>query len=278
MKISVIVTIKNEGDTIADLLESLIAQTRPADEIVVCDGGSSDNTLETLQVYRQWLPLQVITAPGANISQGRNRAIEASTGDIIAVTDAGVVLDPSWLEELTSPILSGETAVVSGWFEADPFTDFEVVMGATVLPSRREIEPEKFLPSSRSVAFLKDAWRSVGGYPEWLDYGEDLVFDMALRHRYGPFPFAGRAVAYKAARLAAALSRRRQLYAPTSGTVVGCYLGLAAAGAPARLWPDPGYSAGGGHCQDARLPGRTSLAHSPRRPHLRLNLTPVTAT
>jgi glycosyltransferase involved in cell wall biosynthesis len=196
MKISVIVTVKNEGDTIADLLESIIAQTRPADEIVVCDGGSSDNTLETLEVYRQWLPLKVVMAPGANISQGRNRAIEASTGGIIAVTDAGVVLDPSWLEELTSPILSGETAVVSGWFEADPFTDFEVVMGATVLPSRREIEPEKFLPSSRSVAFLKDAWRSVGGYPEWLDYGEDLVFDMALRHRYGPFPFAGRAVAY----------------------------------------------------------------------------------
>jgi hypothetical protein len=36
----------------------------------------------------------------------------------------------------------------------------------------------------------------VGGYPEWLDYSEDLVFDLALRERYGPFPFASGAVAY----------------------------------------------------------------------------------
>jgi hypothetical protein len=46
------------------------------------------------------------------------------------------------------------------------------------------------------VAFHKDAWQTVGGYPEWLDYGEDLIFDMELHRRYGPFPLASRAVAY----------------------------------------------------------------------------------
>jgi hypothetical protein len=54
-------------------------------------------------------------------------------------------------------------------------------MGATVLPRENEIEPYQFLPSSRSVAFRRTAWEAVGGYPEWLDYGEDLVFDFALR-------------------------------------------------------------------------------------------------
>jgi hypothetical protein len=135
-------------------------------------------------------------APGANISEGRNRAVAAASGPLIAVTDAGVVLAPVWLEEITRPLRTQEAAVVSGWFEADPYTDFEVVMGATVLPSLAEIDPEKFLPSSRSVAFRKEAWEAVGGYPEWLDYGEDLIFDMALRQRYGPFPLAPRAVAY----------------------------------------------------------------------------------
>ena len=37
------------------------------------------------------------------------------------------------------------------------------------------------MPSSRSVAFLKSAWEAVGGYPEWLDYCEDLVFDLELK-------------------------------------------------------------------------------------------------
>jgi cellulose synthase/poly-beta-1,6-N-acetylglucosamine synthase-like glycosyltransferase len=138
----------------------------------------------------------VIVVPGANISHGRNRAIEAATGDIIAATDAGVVLSPTWLEELAAPFAEESVQVVSGWFEADPYTDFEVVMGSTVLPSVEDVDPATFLPSSRSVAFRKSAWAAVGGYPEWLEHSEDLVFDMALRDRFGPFAFAPDAVAY----------------------------------------------------------------------------------
>jgi hypothetical protein len=87
-------------------------------------------------------------------------------------------------------------AVVSGWFVADPQNPFETAMGATVLPHVREIRAESFLPSSRSVAFRKAAWESVGGYPEWLDYCEDLVFDLRLKERFAPFSFAPNAAVY----------------------------------------------------------------------------------
>jgi GT2 family glycosyltransferase len=46
------------------------------------------------------------------------------------------------------------------------------------------------------VAFLKSAWQQVGGYPEWLDYCEDLIFDLNLRKAFGPFAFAPQALAY----------------------------------------------------------------------------------
>ncbi|MCA9953394.1 MAG: glycosyltransferase [Ardenticatenaceae bacterium] len=196
MKVSVIATVKNEGEALRPLLDSLIQQSQLPDELIFCDGGSTDSTLEILTEYKTWLPLKILVAPDANISQGRNLAIAAAAGPIIAATDAGVVLAPYWLEELVQPIVRGETAVASGWFEPDPYTDFEVVMGSTVLPTRREIVAKDFLPSSRSVAFLKSAWEEVGGYPEWLDYSEDLVFDFALRERYGDFPFVDTAVAY----------------------------------------------------------------------------------
>ena len=196
MQVSVIATVKNEGESLRPLLDSLIEQSRPADEVVICDGGSTDHTLEVLAEYVRWLPLKVISVPGSNISEGRNQAIAAAAGPIIAATDAGVVLSPYWIEELVRPLESGQAQVVSGWFEPDPFTDFEVVMGATVLPARRDVNPETFLPSSRSVAFLKSAWEAVGGYPEWLDYCEDLIFDINLRQKYGSFPFAPGAVAY----------------------------------------------------------------------------------
>lgn len=196
MSVSVIMTVKNEGEAIRPLLDSLIQQSRLPDEIVICDGGSTDNTLEVINEYKTWLPIKAFVLPGANISQGRNAAIRAAAGEIIAATDAGVVLGPYWLEDLVAPIERGETAVASGWFEPDPYTDFEVVMGSTVLPARSDVQPDTFLPSSRSVAFLKEAWEAVGGYPEWLDYSEDLVFDMALKEKYGAFPLVDTAVAY----------------------------------------------------------------------------------
>jgi glycosyltransferase involved in cell wall biosynthesis len=217
MKTSVIVTVKNEGESLHRLLDALAAQTRAPDEVVICDGGSTDDTLDVLHAEKH-LPLRVIVRPDANISQGRNAAIAEATGDVIASTDAGVALALEWLQELVSPFERGQGEatrgvepsggqaarpaeastpfVVAGFFLPDVRTAFEVAMGATVLPQPDEVAPEKFLPSSRSVAFLKEAWQAVGGYPEWLDYCEDLIFDLALRARFGAFAFAPQAIAH----------------------------------------------------------------------------------
>src|SRR5215207_1729602 len=152
-------------------MDSLAAQTRKPDEVVIVDGGSCDNTVALLEEYAQRLPLRVFVEPGANISKGRNQAIERALGDIIAITDAGVVLEANWLEEITRPLLENSSLqVVGGFFQADVQTVFEAAMGATVLPLIDEIDTATFLPSSRSIALRKAAWERIGGYPEWLDY------------------------------------------------------------------------------------------------------------
>jgi glycosyltransferase involved in cell wall biosynthesis len=198
-KISVVATVLNEGQAIERLLKSLAAQTRVPDEVVIVDGGSTDDTLQRLRdrAESEDLPLRILVEPGANISTGRNVAIAEATGSVIAATDAGVRLEDDWLESLVAPFETEGTdhfvAVVAGWFEADPQSLFETAMGATVLPSLREVKPEQFLPSSRSVAFRRAAWEAIGGYPEWLDYCEDLVFDLRLHEFYGPATFAPQA-------------------------------------------------------------------------------------
>jgi glycosyltransferase involved in cell wall biosynthesis len=212
VKVSVIVTVFNEEASIQRLLNSLAQQTRRPDEVIVCDGGSSDQTLPLLQRHQEQqtaglLNLQVLSAPGANISQGRNYAIQAAAGPIIAVTDAGVRLDQRWLERLIAPwerasadCAPEQPAAVAGFFLPDPDADdvFATAMAATVLPLHADIDPHKFLPSSRSVAFRKTAWQAVGGYPEWLDYCEDLVFDFKLKaYNHGqPFVWAPDALVY----------------------------------------------------------------------------------
>ena len=162
---------------------------------------AADDTVSVLCSETRF-PIRVIEEKGANISRGRNLAIATAQGEIIACTDAGVRLHERWLEELTSAFtphpssLIPHPSVVAGFFLPDPRTTFEVAMSATVLPLVSEINPHTFLPSSRSVAFLKTAWQQAGGYPEWLDYCEDLIFDLNLRKASGPFAFAPQAIAY----------------------------------------------------------------------------------
>jgi len=195
--ISLIVTTLNEGPAIRRLLDSILAQTLPPDEVVIVDGGSTDDTVAQIEGYADRLPLRLLIAPGANISQGRNRAIAAAQGDILAVTDAGTRLEPVWLEAITRPLRQDpDVMAVAGFFVPDPHTAFEVAMGATVLPTLAEINPSTFLPSSRSLALRRRAWEAAGGYPEWLDYGEDLIFDFNLRKLYGPFAWAPQAIVH----------------------------------------------------------------------------------
>ncbi|HLB11463.1 MAG TPA: glycosyltransferase, partial [Dehalococcoidia bacterium] len=149
MRVTLICTVLNEGEAMGALLDSVLAQSRPPDEVIIVDGGSRDGTVETLCSYQGRLPLRVLVEPGCNISRGRNAAIEASSGQVIASTDAGVRLSPNWLEALLNP-LEGEpgAAVACGFFLADPRGAFETALGATTLPDVEEIDPSRFLPSS----------------------------------------------------------------------------------------------------------------------------------
>jgi glycosyltransferase involved in cell wall biosynthesis len=194
-RIALVATVLNEASSIDALLESVVCQTRLPDEIVIADGGSGDGTVERLERWRDRLPLRVLRAEGATIARGRNLAIAASTAEVLAVTDAGVRLAPDWLANLLAR-LGPDVDVVSGFFVPDARTTFERAMGATVLPAVEDVRPERFLPSSRSVLFRRTAWSAVGGYPEWLDYCEDLVFDLALRQSGCRFAFAPDALVY----------------------------------------------------------------------------------
>jgi cellulose synthase/poly-beta-1,6-N-acetylglucosamine synthase-like glycosyltransferase len=152
--------------------------------------------MDVVASYFEKLPLKLLFLPDSNISQGRNHAIQHASGELIASTDAGTRLVPEWLAALAAPIERGDVRVTAGFFLSAPQSVFELALGATTLPELRDIRPERFMPSSRSVAFLKSDWEAVGGYPEWLDYCEDLILDFGLEEHCGSFAFASRAIAH----------------------------------------------------------------------------------
>ncbi len=177
MKVSLITTVKDAREEVEPFLASVAAQTRAPDEVIVVDGGSTDGTLEVL---RQAPGITLIEQPGANIARGRNVALAAAAHDVLALTDADCVLEPDWLERLLEPIERGADVSMGAYRPiAEGF--LQSCMAAVNLPDPSELDESRFLPSGRSVAFRREAIEAAGGWPEWLDIGEDMYVDLRWR-------------------------------------------------------------------------------------------------
>ncbi|MCL0078844.1 glycosyltransferase [Dehalococcoidia bacterium] len=201
MKVSLISTLKNEGSSIKEFVDSLLSQSRPPDEIVIVDGGSTDKTTEIINSYiNKGAPIKLIIKKGTNIAKGANIAIKSAKHDLIASTHAGCRLDKDWLKNLMKPLVEDPSIdVVSGWYEPDVQTDFEDCVAQLTCPKLERVlsNADKFLPSSRSVAYKKEVWEKVGGYPEWLSWAaEDTLFALSLRKAGYKFTFMKDAVVY----------------------------------------------------------------------------------
>jgi len=194
--VSLCATLYNEADSIDAWLDSVLAQTRSPEEIVLCDAGSSDGTIERIEARAAAdSRIRLVVEPGANVPEGRNAAIQLAGNPLIAVTDAGTVLDPDWLRRLIEPLEADpEVGVSAGFYRPAGRNWFELVLATVITPRRRDLAEDGFPPSSRSVGFRKSWWERVGGYPEWLRAGEDLVFDFRLRDLGARFAFAPEAV------------------------------------------------------------------------------------
>ena len=176
MKVSLITTVLNAGDRVEAFLESVSWQTRRPDEVVVVDGGSTDGTVDVLREAEGVLLLE---EPGANIARGRNVAAAAATHDVIAVSDADCVLEHDWLEKLLEPLVAGAD-VSMGFYRPLARSFLQRAMACVNLPDAEELDEATFMPSGRSVAYTREALERAGGYPEWLDIGEDMF----VNHRF----------------------------------------------------------------------------------------------
>jgi glycosyltransferase involved in cell wall biosynthesis len=186
MKIALISTVFNEGDDIFAWANSLRTQTHQPDEFVIVDGGSTDGTPERLREAFSTcdFPAPKIIVEKCNIARGRNLAIQNTSAEIIAVTDAGSFPETKWLNEITKPLLANENIEVCGGCSQPLVQNSfqQLLMKLEGLQSEPQTDLEVY-PSSRNTAFRRQAWKDVGGYPEWLTLtAEDALFNFQL-HR-----------------------------------------------------------------------------------------------
>lgn len=177
MNISVIIPVRNEGESIRQLLDSLENQTLKPAEIVISDAGSTDDTVQTVVDYHRSIPIRLIRGGPAFPGRGRNLAASQTAHEWIAMIDAGVKPEPTWLESLARSTQNNDVDVVYGVFEPVTDTLFKRCAVMAYVPPPVEIQGK--LIRTRSVASMllrRSVWDSVGGFPENLRSAEDLLY------------------------------------------------------------------------------------------------------
>jgi GT2 family glycosyltransferase len=201
--VSVVMPAYNAAATLPRALDSVLAQTWPALEIVVVDDGSVDATAEVLASYTDRdhrTPVRMVRQANAGPSAARNRGVGAARGDWIAFLDADDWYYPGRLQEHAEMI------------EADPALDFLVgsfdyrdsagsLLHASMSDSRlgRELLArhgvqgraviegdalggyivEQF-SDTRMLTLPRATFTALGGFPLDLRICEDVVFLLRL--------------------------------------------------------------------------------------------------
>lgn len=189
IKFTLVSTVFNEADRIENSIDDLNKQTVSPDEIIITDAGSTDGTYEKLLAWKEGslIPIKILQKDRCNVAEGRNMAIRAASHDLIVSTDFGCRFDSDWLKNLTMRFEDPKVQVVGGAFgvtESDQNT--LAAKAAYILAEGYEtdVHAEWFIPSSRSIAYYKEVFDSVGGYCEWLTLAaDDSLFGKRIRER-----------------------------------------------------------------------------------------------
>jgi glycosyltransferase involved in cell wall biosynthesis len=180
IQISLIVPVRNEEESLARLVSSIRAQTRQPDEVLLVDGGSTDRTVALARELAAGDErFRVVEAGEATPGRGRNVGAGEARYPWLAFTDAGMWLDPEWLERLTEQVEEEPaTDIVYGNFDPVTRTFFERCAAIAYVAPKTPHGKEGALTRGRFIAgtlLRREVWRRAGGFPD-MRAAEDLIF------------------------------------------------------------------------------------------------------
>lgn len=188
--VSVIIPTLNAGNEIGALIESLLAQTRPPDEIIIIDSESDDNTLE---IARRYCGVSLIEIKRSEFDHGgtRHRALMESKGDyVLFLTQDAIPNGAYYIERLLRPFSDQSVALVSGRQlpkeDARPFERLVREFNypeASHVRDKRDLERlgiKTFFASDVCSAYRREPYIEVGGFPYPCNTNEDMLIAAKL--------------------------------------------------------------------------------------------------
>ncbi|MDZ7658655.1 glycosyltransferase [Fodinibius sp.] len=181
--VSAIITTHNRADLLPRALDSVIVQSYDNVEIIVVDDGSTDNTPEIMEKYREQVPVKYIRLDKSlGAPRARNRGIEASSGEFVAGLDD----DDKWHKNR----IQGLMAVYDDCFAA--VTSDTVMVhseGQARWRKKKIIDLDTLLYTNQvgnQVLVRRDRVLDVGGFDPDLKAAQDYDLWIRLCEKYGP--------------------------------------------------------------------------------------------
>lgn len=179
-RVSVIIPTYNRGWIIKEAIDSVLAQDYNEFELIVVDDGSTDDTSEVLDSYKD--AVKVFSQRNKGVSAARNRGIAETSGEFIAFLDS----DDLWLPQKLSTqidffnqmpdalICQTEEVWIRNGLRVNPKKRHKKPSGMIFKPSL-----ELCLVSPSSVMIHRSLFERVGNFDETLPACED--YDLWLR-------------------------------------------------------------------------------------------------
>lgn len=116
MFVTVIICTRNRASQLCNVLDSFVAMDKPSEdwEMLLVDNGSSDNTQEVINSYKDKLPIRSVIEETPGLSNARNTGVKNATGEYICWTDDDVKVDTKWLVGYVEAFKKHPDAVVFG--------------------------------------------------------------------------------------------------------------------------------------------------------------------
>ena len=170
MKISVVLTTKNEEKNIGKLLDSLMNQEEPY-EVLVVDSDSTDKTQDIVREYsKKNKNIKLLIHPGTR-PKSMNHGIKQATGEGIVFIGGDDVADKNWIKEVRKGLKNADIVVGD--------------LIATEEEKIKNIDNVKLFHKGVNVSYpgtntsyKKEVLDKLGGFDPWFSSAEDLEINL----------------------------------------------------------------------------------------------------
>lgn len=191
---SIIIPVYNRLDEVADLLESLAAQTSRDFEVILVEDGSPLPCKKAADDYAGKIDVKYFFKENEGRSIARNYGMERATGEYFLFFDSDCVIPPHYiatlkacLEKNYTDCFGGPDAAHSSFTDTQKAINYSMTSFLTTGGIRGgKIQLEKFVPRTFNMGFSRKVWERVGGFREM--FSEDI--DMSTRIRQAGFSIA----------------------------------------------------------------------------------------